>query len=136
MCLKTNFLIFLRVLDGSVLHFRKGFRFFILFLYLFQAVNGPAVELDFEEIFELGIEGGDPLFDLRHYFYPECEDPHIRRLSAAASVAEVLSCVAELDSPTNQHLTQVIVMYPITSTCGLEIPLRIYMNGQGNFLVF
>ena len=65
----------------------------------------------FEEIFELGIEGEDPLFDLRHYFYPESVDPHLCTLSHAASVAEVLNCVTQLEQPTSQHLTQVLLEY-------------------------
>ena len=65
----------------------------------------------FEEIFELGIEGEDPLFDLRHYFYPESVDPHLPTLSHAASVAEVLNCVTQLEQPTSQHLTQVLYIW-------------------------
>lgn len=35
--------------------------------------DNQATELYFEEIFEQGFATGDPLFDLRNYFYPESE---------------------------------------------------------------
>ena len=74
--------------------------------------DNQATELYFEEIFEQGFATGDPLFDLRNYFYPESEvlchktkeehiknlpnqDPVIEQLSSAGSVAEVLETLAE-----------------------------------------
>ena len=38
-----------------------------------KVTDNQATELYFEEIFEQGFAAGDPLFDLRNYFYPESE---------------------------------------------------------------
>ena len=38
-----------------------------------KVTDNQATELYFEEIFEQGFASGDPLFDLRNYFYPESE---------------------------------------------------------------
>ena len=38
-----------------------------------KVTDNQATELYFEEIFEQGYASGDPLFDLRNYFYPESE---------------------------------------------------------------
>ena len=38
-----------------------------------KVTDNQATELYFEEIFEQGFATGDPLFDLRNYFYPESE---------------------------------------------------------------
>ena len=38
-----------------------------------KVTDNQATELYFEEIFEQGYATGDPLFDLRNYFYPESE---------------------------------------------------------------
>jgi hypothetical protein len=61
-----------------------------------KVTDNQATELYFEEVFEQGFAGGDPLFDLRNYFYPESDDPNIDRLSNAGSVAEVLEMVEEV----------------------------------------
>jgi len=70
--------------------------------------DNQATELYFEEIFEQGFATGDPLFDLRNYFYPESEDPVVEQLSSAGSVAEVLETLAEQEKVETQHLTQAV----------------------------
>jgi hypothetical protein len=76
----------------------------------FKVSDSSAAELFFEEIFELGFEGEDPLFDLRHHFYTGSGDSTLDRLSHAVSVAEVLNTVAELEQPNSHHLTQVLII--------------------------
>ncbi len=76
----------------------------------FKVSDSSAAELFFEEIFELGFEGEDPLFDLRHHFYTGSGDSTLDRLSHAVSVAEVLNTIAELEQPNSQHLTQVLII--------------------------
>jgi hypothetical protein len=76
----------------------------------FKVSDSSAAELFFEEIFELGFEGEDPLFDLRHHFYTRSGDSTLDRLSHAVSVAEVLNTIAELEQPNSQHLTQVLII--------------------------
>ena len=55
-----------------------------------------------------GFAGGDPLFDLRHYFYPGSRDPVIAQLATADSVAEVLEVVAGVEEVSTRHLTQAV----------------------------
>ena len=47
--------------------------------YVFLQVKDSAVtEMYFEEIFEQGYEAQDPLFDLRHFLYPDSGDPYVQ----------------------------------------------------------
>ena len=43
-----------------------------------QVKDSAVTEMYFEEIFEQGYEGNDPLFDLRHFLYPASPDPYIQ----------------------------------------------------------
>ena len=72
-----------------------------------KVTDNHATELYFEEIFEHGFSGEDPLFDLRNYFYPESEDPQIIQLSHAGCVLEVLECVTQMEDVKHEHITQV-----------------------------
>ncbi|XP_023321944.1 uncharacterized protein LOC111696547 [Eurytemora carolleeae] len=75
----------------------------------FSKVKDSAVtEMYFEEIFEQGYEAQDPLFDLRHFLYPDSGDTYIQVLSNASNVSEVLSCIAEIQEPLPSHLTQAL----------------------------
>jgi len=70
--------------------------------------DSQATELYFEEIFEHGFSGEDPLFDLRNYFYPESDDPVIIQLSHAGCVIEVLECITQMEEIKHQHITQAV----------------------------
>ena len=56
------------------------------FVYYLQVTDNSATELYFEEVFESGYSGEDPLGDLRYYLYPESSDPALISLSEANSV--------------------------------------------------
>ena len=71
-----------------------------------KVTDNHATELYFEEIFEHGFSGADPLFDLRNYFFPESDDPNIFKLSNAGCVLEVLECFANLKDYNHMHITQ------------------------------
>eukprot|EP00090_Calanus_glacialis_P011596 TRINITY_DN19974_c0_g1_i1.p1 TRINITY_DN19974_c0_g1~~TRINITY_DN19974_c0_g1_i1.p1 ORF type:complete len:964 (-),score=236.03 TRINITY_DN19974_c0_g1_i1:108-2897(-) len=73
-----------------------------------KVTDNNATELYFEEIFEHGFTGEDPLFDLRNYFYPESEDPQVIQLSHAGCVLEVLEIVTKLEQFKHQHITQAV----------------------------
>jgi len=73
-----------------------------------KVTDNQATELYFEEIFEQGFAAGDPLFDLRNYFYPESEDPVIEQLSSAGCVAEVLETLSDQEQVETQHITQAV----------------------------
>ena len=73
-----------------------------------KVTDNTATELYFEEIFDHGFSGEDPLFDLRNYFYPESEDPSIVHLSNAGCVLEVLDHVTKMSDPQPQHMTQAV----------------------------
>ena len=45
---------------------------------LLKVKDSSLNEIYFEEIFEHGFEGEDPLFDLRNYLYPDSEDPNVQ----------------------------------------------------------
>ena len=77
--------------------------------------DSQATELYFEEIFEHGFSGEDPLFDLRNYFYPESDDPVIIQLSHAGCVIEVLECITQMEEIKHQHITQVFCIEYISS---------------------
>ena len=72
-----------------------------------KVTDSVATEVYFEEIFEYGFEGEDPLFDLRNYFYPESKNEAVIQLSNADNVAEVLDIINAIDHPQHEHLTQV-----------------------------
>ena len=72
-----------------------------------KVTDSVATEVYFEEIFEYGFEGEDPLFDLRNYFYPESKNEAVIQLSNADCVAEVLDIINAIDHPQHEHLTQV-----------------------------
>ena len=73
-----------------------------------KVTDNTATELYFEEIFDHGFSGEDPLFDLRNYFYPDSEDPSIICLSNAGCVQEVLDHVTKMTSPEHTHITQAV----------------------------
>ena len=73
-----------------------------------KVTDNTATELYFEEIFDHGFSGEDPLFDLRNYFYPESEDPSIVQLSNAGCVLEVLDHVTKMSEPQHTHITQAV----------------------------
>ena len=73
-----------------------------------KVTDNAGTELYFEEIFEHGFSGEDPLFDLRNYFYPDSEDATVIQLSNAGCVLEVLEVVTGLAAPGHQHLTQAV----------------------------
>ena len=75
-----------------------------------KVTDNPGTELYFEEIFEHGFSGDDPLFDLRNYFYPDSDDPHVVKLSNAGCVLEVLDHVMSLEDPSYQQITQVMLL--------------------------
>ena len=73
-----------------------------------KVTDNTATELYFEEIFDHGFSGEDPLFDLRNYFYPESDDPSIVQLSNAGCVLEVLDHVTNMTDPQHSHITQAV----------------------------
>jgi len=78
----------------------------------FSKVKDSAVtELYFDEIFEghtVGVDGQDPLFDLRIFLYPDSEDKNIQMLSRANSVFEVFDCINETENLSPRHITQAL----------------------------
>ena len=75
-----------------------------------KVTDNAATEVYFEEIFEYGFEGEDPLYNLRNYFYPDSENEAVIKLSNADCVAEVLDLITSIDHPEHQHLTQVRII--------------------------
>jgi len=75
----------------------------------FSKVKDSAVtEVYFEEIFEHGFAGEDPLSDHRNYLYPDSEDPNIQALATAPSINDVFAIIEEIGKPSPQHIAQAL----------------------------
>ena len=102
-----------------------------------KVTDNTATELYFEEIFDYGFSGEDPLFDLRNYFYPDSEDPSIIQLATAGCVLEVLEHVTKMAAPENTHITQAVAtlhhLYKLTGFVGQADHYEDYRNNALEF---